>query len=219
MSTHVGTPVHEAATRPRVEGDREQQILDATLDVLADVGYDRLTMDAVAASARASKATLYRRWSTKAALVIDALISQKGPMTAPDTGTLRGDLLGMFCGMGGLTDERQMAILGSLITAISRDEDFATAFRRDFIAPKVALSRTIYERASERGEVRADVDLDLVSAALPGIMLHRQFMLGETPDPASIERVVDQIILPAVTAGPHDHSRTRTRSIKQEEAR
>ena len=68
-----------AAARPRVEGDREQEILQATLDVLADVGYDRLTMDAVAHAAKASKATLYRRWSTKAALVIDAIARAEGP--------------------------------------------------------------------------------------------------------------------------------------------
>ena len=66
-------------TRPRVEGDREQEILDATLDVLAEVGYDRLTMDAVATAARASKATLYRRWNSKVSLIIEALLSQKGP--------------------------------------------------------------------------------------------------------------------------------------------
>jgi AcrR family transcriptional regulator len=79
-------------TRPRVEGDREQEIFDATLQVLEEVGYDRLTMDAVASAARASKATLYRRWNGKVALVIDALISQKGQPAVPDTGTLRGDL-------------------------------------------------------------------------------------------------------------------------------
>ena len=125
-------------------------------------------MDAVAAAARASKATLYRRWTSKAALVIDALKSQKEPQTAPDTGTLRGDLLGMFCGMGGLTDHRQTTILASVITAIARDQDFAEAFRRDFIGPKAALSHLVFDRARDRGEVRDDVDLDLVVAALPG---------------------------------------------------
>ena len=84
--------VPEAPTRPRVEGDREQEILDATLAVLVDVGYDRLTMDAVATQAKASKATLYRKWDGKAALVIDALMSEKTPLAAPqDTGSLRGD--------------------------------------------------------------------------------------------------------------------------------
>lgn len=192
------TPTEAAATRPRIEGDREQEILVATLDVLADVGYDRLTMDAVATHARASKATLYRRWNGKVSLVIDALISQKDPLHAADTGTLRGDLLGTFCGMGGLTDQRQIAVLASVVTAIARDAEFAAAFREKFIGPKVAIGQRIFERARERGEIRADLDLDIVTAALPGIVLHRQFLLGEPPTTDLITRVVDQIILPAV---------------------
>jgi AcrR family transcriptional regulator len=203
MTPTVGAPAADpaaAGSRPRVEGDREQQILDATLDVLADVGYDRLTMDAVAAGARASKATLYRRWSTKPALVIDALLSEKVPMALPDTGTLRGDLLGAYCGLGGLTDTRQVAILASVMTAISRDADFAEAFHRDFIGPKVELTKKIYDRAKERGEISADVDVDLIGGALPGIVLHRQFLLGTPPDIEFITQVLDQIILPAVAA-------------------
>ncbi len=192
----------EAPTRPRVEGDREQEILDATIAVLVDVGYDRLTMDAVATRAKASKATLYRRWEGKAALVIDALISQKTPLqAAPDTGSLRGDLLAVFCGDGGLTDDHQTALLGSLMTAIGRDAAFAAAFRERFIAPKAAVGRDIYERALERGELRDDVDLDLLTAALPGIVLHRMFLLGDSATPDLIARVVDQVIIPAATRG------------------
>lgn len=192
----------EAPTRPRVEGDREQEILDATLAVLVEVGYDRLTMDAVATEAKASKATLYRKWDGKAALVIDALMSEKTPLVVPeDTGSLRGDLLAVFCGHGGLTDEHQTAMLGSVITAIGRDAEFAAAFRERFIAPKVAVAREIYERAHARGEVRDDLDLDLITAALPGIVLHRMFLLGEQPTTDLIARVVDQVILPAVTRG------------------
>src|SRR6476619_1461080 len=109
-----------ALSRPRVEGDREQEILDATLEVLADVGYDRLTMDAVATRAKASKATLYRRWNGKVSLVIDALLSVKSTPDLPDTGTLRGDLIASFCGMGGLTDAQSVANFSSVITAIHR---------------------------------------------------------------------------------------------------
>ena len=192
----------EASARPRVEGDREQEILDATLDVLADVGYDRLTMDAVAAHARASKATLYRRWSTKPALVIDALLSEKEPVVLPDTGSLRGDLLGAYCGMGGLTDTRQVAILASVMTAISRDADFADAFRTEVIGPKIALSQKIWQRAVARGEVRDDIDITLFEPALAGIVLHRVFIMGEQPDADLITRVIDQIILPAATRAP-----------------
>lgn len=192
----------EAPARPRIEGDREQEIFDATIAVLVDVGYDRLTMDAVAAKAKASKATLYRKWDGKAALVIDALMSQKSPVEVPpDTGSLRGDLLAMFCGHGGLTDRHQTALLGSVVTAIGRDPEFAAAFRERFIAPKVAVGREVYERAQQRGELRPDIDLDILTAALPGIVLHRGFLLGDPPTPDLIARVVDQVILPAATRG------------------
>src|SRR5512147_2749500 len=93
------TPAEAAAIRPRVEGDREQEILDAALEVLGEVGYDRLTMDAVAQRAKASKATLYRRWSSKARLVVEALARTKGVPEIPDTGDLRTDLVTAFCGM------------------------------------------------------------------------------------------------------------------------
>src|SRR3954463_10749511 len=126
--------------RPRVEGDREQQIFQATLEVLAEVGYDRLTMDAVAARAKASKATLYRRWTNKVSLVIEALQHSKGPTELPDTGSLRGDLMGVFCGVGGLVDPDTVARFASVLTAIARDREFAEAFRRDVVGPKVAAS-------------------------------------------------------------------------------
>jgi AcrR family transcriptional regulator len=202
-SVHEGlpcmTPTEAAAVRPRVEGDREREILEAALEVLADVGYDRLTMDAVAARARASKATLYRRWSTKVSLVIDALLLQKGPAVVPDTGTLRGDLIEAFCGLGGL-DSEAVATLSSVLTAIDRDEEFAREFRERVIGPKAALSRTIYERAVARGEVRADLDVSLFGPALAGILLHRAYLMGEEPTRERIARVIDQIILPAAQA-------------------
>jgi AcrR family transcriptional regulator len=194
------TPSETTVPRPRVAGDREQEILDATLEVLSDVGYDRLTMDAVATRAKASKATLYRRWNGKVSLVIDALLSVKSTPTAPDTGSLRGDLLESFCGQGGLTDERSVATFASVITAISRDRAFAEAFRQDVLGPKTAVSRSIFERARERGEIPASADLDLLAPALAGIVLHRLFLLGEQPDRALITRVIDQIILPAATS-------------------
>ncbi|GAA4374860.1 TetR/AcrR family transcriptional regulator [Nocardioides caricicola] len=187
--------------RPRVEGDREQEIFQATLEVLAEVGYDRLTMDAVAAKAKASKATLYRRWTNKVSLVIEAL-HPKGEYVVPDTGSLRSDLMAVFCGMGGLSDHTEVARFASVLTAIARDQDFADAFRREVVGPKIALSQQIWERARERGELRDDVDLALLEPALAGIVLHRMFILGEPPTPELITRVIDQIILPAATRDP-----------------
>lgn len=193
-------PPTEAGHRPRVEGDREVEILEATLDVLADVGYDRLTMDAVATRAKASKATLYRRWTSKVALVIDALLLTKGTPDVPDTGSLRGDLLAAYCGLGdkdGLMDAKAVATFSSVITALTRDAEFAAAFRERVIGPKIALSTAIYTQAKARGEVREDLDESLFGPAMAGICLHRAYVLGEAPTRDLIERIIDQIIVPA----------------------
>lgn len=197
MSTQV-----EPHSRPRVEGPREAEILEAALAVLAEVGYDRLTMDAVAQKAKASKATLYRRWNGKVQLVIDALqhdhrqhhFTEQGMV---DTGTLRGDLIEAFCGHGGLTDKPEVDAFGSILTAIARDAEFAEAFRNQVLAPKLAGSKAFFERAKERGEIRADVDIELLAPALAGIVLHRFFLMGERPTQSLVESVIDQIILPA----------------------
>ena len=74
---------------------------------------------------------------------------------------------------------------------------FAEIYRRDFIGPKVSSMRVVLERARARGEVSGDVDIDLVAPALPGIVLHRVFLLGDVATPELVARVIDQIILPA----------------------
>jgi AcrR family transcriptional regulator len=193
------SPITQQVHRPRIEGEREDEILDATVNLLMEVGYDRLTMDAVAREARASKATLYRRWESKASLVVEALARGK---TAPhvethDTGSLRGDLLATFCGHEGMSGAAT-GILGSVLTAVSTDPEFAERFREQFIAPKLVVSQGIYKRAQERGEIREDIDIDIIGPALAGILLHRAFIMGAPIDDESIERVVDHVILPAV---------------------
>jgi AcrR family transcriptional regulator len=187
--------------RPRVEGEREAEILDAAVDLLNQVGYDRLTMDAVAAQAKAGKATLYRRWSTKAALVVDAILRSKETLQAPetDTGSLRGDLVALACGHGGLCDERTSHTMAGVITALHHDPDFAEEFRTRVVQPKLEVGRRVFERARARGEITADLDLDLFAPALAGIVLHRSFVLGLPVDEKTVARVVDEIILPAAT--------------------
>jgi AcrR family transcriptional regulator len=185
--------------RPRVEGEREDEILDATVELLMEVGYDRLTMDAVARKARASKATLYRRWESKASLVVEALVRAKSAphLEDHDTGSLRSDLLSTFCGREGISGAAT-GVMGAVITALSTDSDFAEEFRAKFIAPKLAVGRRIYERAQDRGEIPQDIDVDLMAPALAGILMYRAFILGDLPDDATIERIVDHVILPAV---------------------
>jgi AcrR family transcriptional regulator len=208
------------AHRPRVEGEREDEILDATVELLMEVGYDRLTMDAVAKRARASKATLYRRWETKASLVVEALVRAK---TAPhvsdhDTGSLRGDLLSTYCGHQGMNSSATGA-LGSVITAVATDPEFAEEFRAKFIAPKIEIGEQIYRRAQARGEIPDDVDVELIAPALAGILMHRAFILGILPDDATIERVVDHVILPAVRHPSCGEQQQGNHKLKQHKTR
>ena len=224
--------MRKPCTRPRVEGAREDEILDATLQLLLEVGYDRLTLDAVARRSRASKATLYRRWEGKPSLVVDAMVRAKQAPTVEqhDTGTLRGDLISTFCGDHGMGSGSATGLLGSVITALASDPEFAELWRAAFVAPKVAVSQGIYTRAIERGEIRPDIDIDIIAPALAGILLHRSFVLGLVPDDAAVERVIDHVILPAVghhvtevptPDSPHDppQSPTPAQSATRQKAR
>jgi AcrR family transcriptional regulator len=219
MTTKIAPQAH----RPRVEGEREDEILDATVKLLMELGYDKLTMDAVAKEARASKATLYRRWETKASLVVEALARAKASPhpVEHDTGSLRTDLLETFCGHQGMTGNAT-DVMGAVLTALSTDAEFAEEFREKFIAPKIALSNAIYERAQARGEIAQDLDIEMIAPALAGILLHRAFILGIPPDDATIERVVDHVILPAVrhpSCGEHGSTTHDNHKLTKDKAR
>ncbi len=185
--------------RPRITGPREDEILDATLTLLGEVGYDRLTMDAVAAAARAGKASLYRRWANKAELVVDTLGRADRCVAVPagDTGSLRGDLLGVACGDGGLTDQVPVGLMAGLLTAMHHDGDLRQAFDERFMRPRMDLTRTIFRRAVARGEIDAGIDVDLLVDVLPGLIMQRLLMRGQAPTPALITQVVDDVLLPA----------------------
>lgn len=194
-------PTTRHTARPRIEGDRETEILDATLHLLSTGGYDRLTMDAVASAAKASKATLYRRWSTKAELVVDAIERAKGApqVIDSDTGTLRGDLIAMACTKGGLNDSSTVSVMAGIITALHHDKEFDALFHERFVEPKVTQARVVFERAQQRGEVPPGADLDLLTQLLPAIILHRSFVLRLPIDDKTVRRVIDTIVIPAAT--------------------
>ncbi len=198
-----GVTVATAPTsRPRVSGDREQELLEAAIDVLRDVGYDRLTYDAVAAAARASKATLYRRWPHKSDLVIDALALFIGcPADQdPDTGSLRGDLIAQACAVGGLDDEAVMQTWSALLPVIHREPEMARGIHERFIAPKLTAARAVFENARRRGEVGPDADLDTLVMILPAMSVHETLLSGKRPGPDRIADFVDTVVLPACAA-------------------
>ena len=121
-----------------------------------------------------------------------------------DTGSLRGGLIESFCGHGGLTDKRELDAFGAILTAVMRDPEFAAAFRRDVVGPKLAGTKALFERAKQRGEIGSAVDIELLAPALAGIVLHRFILAGEPPTRELVTSVVDQIILPAATAAGGD---------------
>lgn len=176
--------------------ERDRQLLDATLEVLADTGYDRLNLDLVVARARASKATLYRRWPSKANLVVAAFGHAVGHAgDVPDSGSLRDELLyavSQIC--------NEMRRLGDLIAALMpemrRNPELGAAFDQQFIQPRYRAVAEIFRRAAERGELREDVDLDLVWDLVPGLLLYRTLSPDRTLTDDTARQLVEQVLLP-----------------------
>ena len=201
-TTGASTTEAGHTSRPRVAGDREVELLEAAIEVLREVGYDRLTFDAVAATARASKATLYRRWPHKRDLVIDAVgVFIDCPAEQdPDTGSLRGDLLAQACAQGGLDDQVAIETWSALLPVIHREPELARGIHERFVAPKIEAARTIFEHARQRGELGADADLDTLLMILPALSIHEALLSGKRPGPDRIAAFVDNVVLPACAA-------------------
>jgi AcrR family transcriptional regulator len=192
---------HDAAHQGRaLDASRDVAICQATLDLLTEIGYDNLTMDAVAARAHASKATIYRRWPGKAALVVDALHRSKGSMADPDTGSLIGDLEAMSEGFCSPENSFNAKIMLGLITALAHDAEIRDVFRERLIEPRMNAMRTLFERAVERGEVSRDCNLDLLGSLLPALLIQEVLITGELPDAEFITQVRRDVILPLATA-------------------
>src|SRR5690242_1447500 len=136
----------------RLDEERAGAILRATYELLAETGYQGLRVDAVAARAQASKATLYRHWPTKAGLVVDAVRCCKSHGgEVPDTGSLRGDLVAWFCGWAETIRGEEGPILAGLFMALHQDPELAAQLRamRESKAPH---AETVCARAERRGE-------------------------------------------------------------------
>jgi AcrR family transcriptional regulator len=184
---------------------RDADILDATLDVLAEQGFDGMTIDMVAARAKAGKATLYRRWPSKTELVIDAVACMKnGDInldTLPDTGTLRGDLVAMIKAPSIQDAAKKLKIMAGLISLLARNPELAEVAQATVIAPRAALNRVFLQRAIDRGEIAPDVDIDFVANISPSMVTYRTMMLGQPVDRDFLIKVIDEVLLPAVGLG------------------
>jgi AcrR family transcriptional regulator len=185
---------------------RDPEILDAALDVLAEEGYDGMTIDMVAARAKAGKATLYRRWASKGELVVDAVACMKrndlAPDRLPDTGTLRGDLVGMIKPRSIEEGEKKLQIMAGLVSVLSRSPELAAAINQAIIEPRAEVNRILLRRAVARGEISPECDIDAVALISPAMAAYRVLVLQKPVDREFLLSVIDGVILPAVGLGP-----------------
>jgi AcrR family transcriptional regulator len=161
---------------------------------LADRGYSGASLDDVAARAEVHKTTVYRRWRTKEALVLDAMLAQASQTVAvPDTGTLRGDLLELARRSAAIqTSPAGEAVIRAVAGEAPGNPQIAAASRR-FWAERLQLDRTILQRARDRGEIGAATPRRPVIEALLGPLYFRLLVTGEPLDDAYIESVVDLV--------------------------
>jgi AcrR family transcriptional regulator len=223
-TTHQPRDVDNAApAQPGRKRDPslDAKLLDAALDVLADVGAAGLSMDLVAARAGAGKAAIYRRWTSKAELIIDAVAQMKRNQVdlehLPDTGTLRGDLLALFKPQTNEERERRLKIMAALASLLSQDKALADAANSAVVEPWAAAHRALMERAALRGEIPASADIHTLSQIIPSMAAFRSLVQRKSFDLAFLVSMVDGVVLPALGLKPStdDESSSSRRAGRQ----
>lgn len=178
---------------------REVELLEVTLQLLQENGYDRLTVDAVAATARASKATVYRRWPSKAELVLAAFTEGiRQVAVPPDTGTLRGDLVRL----GELICEQtaqHASTIRAVLVEVSRNPALNDAMQHQFIDQRKALMLHILGQAVDRGEIDAAAVNDDLWDVLPGYLIFRSLVSGRATTARTVADLVDEVVIPSLT--------------------
>ena len=202
MIEPIVVPIVVRSGRPR-DDSRDAVILGAALELVAELGYDRVSMDAVAARAHASKATIYRRWSSKGALVAAAVRCRTGlPVDVPDTGALRSDLLALLALMAQVMGEQDLGLLTGVFAGVRTDPDLAEALRCEMFEEKVSLTAPLFARANRRGEsVRPDANA-LLHEVAPPVVLHRLAVTGLPADDEFRTHLVDDVLIPILCVPP-----------------
>jgi AcrR family transcriptional regulator len=169
-----GATVAPQRGRPRSE-QASNAILTAAAELLLERGLAAVTMDAVAARAGVSKATIYRWWPTKETLALDALYHEWAAVSpARDTGSLRGDLLSLLRPWARLARRRPYGrAIAALVAEAQTDPAFARQYRARFVQPRREQGRAIFGRAIERGEIPADTKIEVALDLLYGPIYHR----------------------------------------------
>jgi AcrR family transcriptional regulator len=178
---------------------RETEFLAVTLELLQQHGYDGLTVDAVAAAARASKATVYRRWPSKAELVLAAFIEGiRQVAVPPDTGTLQGDLLQLgelICQQA----HQHASTIRAVLVEVSRHPALNDAMQHQFIDQRKALIHQILQQAVDRGEIDDAAISDELWDLLPGYLIFRSIIPSRPATRHTVRALVNDVIIPSLT--------------------
>ncbi|RVX42252.1 TetR family transcriptional regulator [Nonomuraea polychroma] len=184
-----------------LDPERDRAILDATMELLSEVGYDRMTVDQIAKRAKASKATIYRRWAGKPELVVD-VICRRFDMEVPlgqDTGSLRGDLAAIFRSLCQAVERKHTLVIGLSSTLVSNQE-LARTLRTHMQAKDLGDVKALLDQAVERGELAGAVDPARLFAIAEALVWHRMIFNGPPLGDSFVAESVDGVLLPVVTA-------------------
>jgi AcrR family transcriptional regulator len=192
------------SARGRMTPEREGELYEAVLALVRETGYDGLTLDAVAARAHVSKATLYRQWSGKASLVAHALKHTSQPIAQTvDTGSLRGDFAVIVERFDDRRASQDTAIMRSLMHAAHTTPELMRALREVLIEPEREDMNRMLRRAVARGEVSpGNPALDYVMHMMVGAFIARDLIDDRPPDQAFVQSYIDAVVLPALGLAP-----------------
>jgi AcrR family transcriptional regulator len=199
MAGEAGTPGSGSRSRSSVLGRprdsrRDLAIFDATLSLLIEVGYEQLSMEAVAGRSGAAKTTIYRRYRDKAALVA-AAVRQRDPTRPPRPGggSLREDLLSLVTWLARSIAEQEVGLLGALFAGMRNDARLADEMRRILRRDETAMTDGFVRRAADQ---LAPGSATLFAEVAPAMIVHRIVVANEPCDAAFVAHLVDDILLP-----------------------
>jgi len=191
-------PANRRPGRPRSE-QAEQAIIDATLDLFAEQGFEGVCVEAVAARAGVGKATIYRRWPNKEELLLAAFGSLKSPFPEPKGVSVRDDLLAMVEVMcADKADPRKARRYALLLGEGEKYPRLMARYKETVVEPRRDVMRAVIRRGIETGELRPDIDVEVALLALTGVVLAKEKSAPGDPDALNDEfaaRVVDGVLL------------------------
>ncbi|KHL15161.1 AcrR family transcriptional regulator [Mumia flava] len=175
--------------------ERAESIRRAALEIAREVGYPKLSIEGVAARAGVGKHTIYRRWPSRGALFLDAVLTGNDDgLDYPDTGDVVADLREQIHAAVDLLGSGPLGSLyRALIAEAQHDPSVLSALNERFIAPQAARTVARLERARDAGQISPDFDLDLAMAILSGPLYFQLLITGEPLTHRFVDRVVDAL--------------------------